>query len=90
MPGEQPDESKLSKLVNINKKRFNEILSTVTKTENERLKVNVDGKEITLDNVESLLKDFSGKIDKREFKNRYNDIDNDVEAIVNKASITRS
>ena len=90
MPGEQPDESKLSKLVNINKKRFNEILSTVTRTENERLKVNVDGKEITLDNVESLLKDFSGKIDKREFKNRYNDIDNDVEAIVNKASITRS
>ena len=90
MPGEQPDESKLSKLVNINKKRFNEILSTVTKTENERLKVNVDGKEITLDNVESLLKDFSGKIDKREFKNRYNDIDNDVEAIVNKASIARS
>ena len=90
MPGEQPDESELSKLVNINKKRFNEILSTVTKTENERLKVNVDGIEITLDNVESLLKDFSGKIDKREFKNRYNDIDNDVEAIVNKASITRS
>ena len=90
MPGEQPDESKLSKLVNINKKRFNEILSTVTRTENERLKVNVDGKEITLDNVESLLKDFSGKIDKREFKNRYNDIDNDVEAIVNKASIARS
>ena len=40
--------------------------------------------------MESLLKDFSGKIDKREFKNRYNDIDNDVEAIVNKASITRS
>ena len=40
--------------------------------------------------MESLLKDFGGKIDKREFKNRYNDIDNDVEAIVNKASITRS
>ena len=40
--------------------------------------------------MESLLKDFSGKIDKCEFKNRYNDIDNDVEAIVNKASITRS
>ena len=40
--------------------------------------------------MERLLKDFSGKIDKREFKNRYNDIDNDVEAIVNKASITRS
>ena len=39
--------------------------------------------------MERLLKDFSGKIDKREFKNRYNDIDNDVEAIVNKASITR-
>ena len=33
------------------------MLSTVTKDKNERLKTSVDGREITLDNTESLLKD---------------------------------
>ena len=48
-------------------------------------------KEITLDNAESLLKDLGNEIsDGHEFKNRYNDIANDVEAIVNKAPITRN
>ena len=55
------------------------------------LRTNVDGKEITLDNTESLLKDLgNGILDRHEFKNRYNDIVNYVKAIVNKASITRS
>ena len=44
LSGKQADESKLPKWVNINKKRFNEILSTVTKDKNEGLKLNVGGK----------------------------------------------
>ena len=91
MSGKQADESELPKLVNINKERFNEILSTISKAKNEGLRTNVDGKEITLDNIESLLKDLSNRIlDRREFENRYNDIVNNVEVIVNKAWITRS
>ena len=87
----QADESELPKWVNINKTRFNEILITVTKVKNERLRTNEDGREITLDNSESLLKDLGNRIlDRHEFKNRYNNILNDAEAIVNKASITRS
>ena len=43
--------------VEINEKRFNQILSRVTKAKNEGLRTNVDGREITLDNTESLLKD---------------------------------
>ena len=43
LPGEQPDEFKLPKWVKVNEKRFNEILSTVTKAKNERLRINVDG-----------------------------------------------
>ena len=91
LSGKQADESELPKLVNINKERFNEILSTISKAKNEGLRTNVDGKEITLDDIESLLKDLSNRIlDRGEFENRYNDIVNNVEAIVNKASITRS
>ena len=63
-----PGRLMLPKWVSVNEDRFNEILSTVTEAKNNRLKINVDGREITLDNVESLLKDKgSGKIDKREF-----------------------
>ena len=48
-------------------------------------------KKITLNNTESLLKDLgNGLVDGHEFKNRYNDIADDIEAIVNTASITRS
>ena len=55
------------------------------------LRINVDGREITLDNTESLLKDLGNAIlDGHEFKNRYNNIANDVEAIVNKPLITRN
>ena len=51
-----------SKWVEVSKKRFNGILSTVTKAKNDGLKTNVDGREITLDNLERLLKDIaSGK-----------------------------
>ena len=57
---------------------------------NEGLKINVDGREITLDNPENLLKGLgNGILDGHEFKNRYNDIA-DVKAIVNKSPLTSS
>ena len=65
----QPDRLILSKWVKVSKKIFNGILSTVTKAKNNGFKTNVDGKEITLDNAESLLKGIgNGIIDRREFK----------------------
>ena len=87
----QPGRLMLPKWVQVSKKRFNEILSTVTKATNEGLKTSVDGQEITLDNTESLLKDLgNGMLDRHEFKRKYNNIANDVEAIVNKPIITRN
>ena len=75
----------LPKWVNKSEERFNEILSTVTEVKNNGLKTNVDGREITLDNAESLLKGVGcGKIDKREFKKRYYNIVDDVEKISNR------
>ena len=45
-------------------KRFNEITNTITKAKNDGLKTSVDRREITLDNVEILLKSIaSGQID---------------------------
>ena len=49
----QPGRLMLTKWVKVSKERFNEILSTVTGTKNNRFKTNADGREITLDNVES-------------------------------------
>ena len=61
----------LPKWVNISKKSFSKILSTVTKAKNEGLTTNVDGKEITLNNTESLLKDLGNRlVDRYEFKKR--------------------
>ena len=65
----QPDRLMLPKWVKVNKKRFNEILSTVTETKTNGFKTNVDGREITLDKTKSLLKDLgNGILDGREFK----------------------
>ena len=87
----QPGRLMLPKWVKVSEDIFNEILSTVTKTKNEGLKTSVDEREITLDNTENSLKDLGNEIlDGHEFKNRYNNIANDVEAIVNKAPITRT
>ena len=81
----------LPKWTKVSEKRFNEILSTVTEVKNNGFKTNVDGREITLDNAESLLKGIgSGKINKREFKKEYNDIADDVEKISNRPMPTRS
>ena len=66
-------------------------MSTVTKAKSQWLRTNVDGREITLDNAESLLKDLgNGVVDGHEFKNRYNDIVDDIKAIVDEASIKRN
>ena len=87
----QPGRLMLPKWVKVSEERFNEILSTVTKAKNEGLRTNVDGREITLDNTKKLLKDLgNGILDEHEFKNRYNDIFNDVEAIVNGLITTRN
>ena len=89
--GEQSNELKWPKWVKVNKKRFNEILSTVTKAKNEGIRVNADGREITPDNTISLLKDLgNGLANWHKFENRYNDIVDDIKAIVNKATIPRN
>ena len=88
----QPGRLRLSKWVKVSKEKFNEILSTITKAKNKELRTNIDGKEITLDSTEKLLKDLGNGIllDEREFKNRYNDIAYDAEVIVNKYPLTRN
>ena len=87
----KPGRLMLPKWVKISEKRFTEILSAVTKAKNEGLRTNADGREITLDKSEGLLKDLgNGILDGHEFKNRYNDIANDVQAIVNRPIITRN
>ena len=87
----QPGRSMLSEWVEVSEERFNEILSTVTKAKNEGLRTNVDGREITLDNTEILLKDLgNGTLDGNEFKREYNNIVSDVNAIINKLTITRN
>ena len=63
----------------------------ITKTENSGLKTNVDRKGITLDNAESLVEAIaSGKINGSKFKRKYNNIVDDVEAMLQKSMITRS
>ena len=74
----------LLKWVKVSEERFNEMLDTVTEAKNKWLKTNVDGREITVDNV------GNGLLDERGFKYRYNSIVDDVEAVVNKVPITRS
>ena len=87
----KPGRLMLPKWVNISEKRFYEILSAVTKAKNEGLITNADGREITLDNTESLLKDLgNGLVDGHEFKNRYNGIVNDLESILKTPRLTRS
>ena len=72
-------------------KQFNDILSTVTKAKNDGLEISVDGRNITLDNAERLLKDTaSGKIDGSEFKKEYNNIADHVESISKTPALTKS
>ena len=86
-----PDQLKLPKWIKVSKKRFKEILSIITKTKNDGLKTRVDGKEITPDNAERLLKDTAnGKINSITFKGNYNNIVDDVDAILQKQMLTRS
>ena len=86
-----PDQLKLPKLVNVRKERFNEILSTITKAKNDGLKINVDGRKITLDNVERLPKGIAiRKISGSEFKRECNNIFDDVGAILQRPMLTKS
>ena len=87
----KPDKLMIPKRVNVSKEISNEILSTVTEAKDKGLKINANGREITLDNAESLLKDVGReKIDKREFKKKYINIVDDVEKVLDKSMFTRS
>ena len=87
----KPDRLMVPKWVNVSKEISNEILSTVTEAKDKGLKINANGREITLDNAESLLKDVGReKIDKREFKKKYINIVDDVEKVLDKSMFTRS
>ena len=91
MPDKQSDELKLRKWVRVSKEKFNEILNIITKAKSDGLKTDVDGREITLDNTESLLKGIaSGKINGNEFKRENNDIVDDVVPILQNSMLTRS
>ena len=83
------DKFNLPNWVKASEKRFNEILSIITEAKSIGLKANVDGEEITLDKVESLLKDMSSeKMNGHEFKEKYNDIPEDVTKMLNKQPLT--
>ena len=85
------DQLKLPKWMEVSRKRFNEILSIITKSKNAGLKTNVDEREITLDNAQSLLKGIaSRKIKKSQFQKEYNNIVDDVDAILQKSMLTKS
>ena len=91
MKSSQPGGSVLPKWIKTSEKRFNETLKTVTEAKNNGLKISVGGREITLDKAESLLKDVgSGKINRHEFKEKYNDIIDDVIPILDKSAFTRN
>ena len=77
-----PDEwIKTTNIGRSKQRRVNEILNVITKAKNYGLKTNVDGREITLDNAESLLRCIaSGKINGSEFKREFNNVVNDGEA----------
>ena len=67
------------------------MLSTITKAKNDWLKTNVDKREITLDNAESSLKGIAnGKINGGEFKREYSNVVNDIEAIIQKSTLTKN
>ena len=84
------DQLKLPKWVEVSRKRFNEILSIITKSKNAGLKTNVGEREITLDNAQSLLKGIaSRKINKSQFQKEYNNIVDDVDAILQKSILAK-
>ena len=76
----KPDRLMLPKWLRVSEERFKEILSTVTKAKNERLKANGGRREIALVNTERLL-----KIDKREFRKKHNIIADDVRKVKSKS-----
>ena len=87
----QPRRLILVKWLKVSEKRFNEILSIVTKAKNNGFKTSAGGKKITLDRAESLLKDLgNGLINRCEFKKKYNKIVDDVKNILETTKLTRS
>ena len=83
--------TKLPKWIRVSEERFNEILSTITGAKSNGLTANIDGKEITLDKAESLPKEIvSGEINKKNVREKYSDVVNDVIPISNKEVLTEN
>ena len=70
--------------------RFNEIKDVITEANKSKLMTRLEGRNITLKNVEKLLEDIiSGKINKKKARDMYNDITEDVNKL-NKLKPTES
>ena len=74
------NESMLPKWVKVSKSRFVEIQSIITEAKKNKLKVNIDGKNIMANNIEGLAEYIGrGDIRHKKAQNRYNAIiDNDM------------
>ena len=77
------NESMLPKWVKVSKSRFVEIQSIITEAKKNKLKVNIDGKNIMANNIEGLAEYIEilgrGDIRHKKAQNRYNAIiDNDM------------
>ena len=72
------------------KSRFNEIRDVITRPNESKLMNRLEKRNITLKNAEKLLSDvISGKINKKEAKNMYNNIAEDINKL-NKLKPTES
>ena len=76
--------------IKLTKSKFNEIRDVITRANESKLMIRLEKRNITLKNEENLLEDvISGKINKKEAKNMYNDIAKDVNKL-NKLKLTES
>ena len=72
------------------KSRFNEIRDVITRANESKLMPRLEGRNITLKNIEKLLEDIiSGKINKKKARYIYNHIAEDVNKL-NKSKPTES
>ena len=66
-------------------------MNAITKAKNDELKTSVDRREIKLDHAESLLKDIASReINGSKFKKEYNNIADDLDAVLQKPMLKRS
>ena len=76
---EDETDQELQPWIKVSKSRFNKIKDVITKANKSKLMTRLEGRNITLKNVEKLLEDIiSGKINKKKAKDMYSDIAEDV------------